>query len=233
MCKLTTSRILATALFISNLLHGVRAWTSITTKTAITTTITTTTRTPRSLLSRHGARPSRPASSLPASLSSNLVDSSTATTSIADISNNNIVDWDWQSLASSAFIDTDTRPILLFDGVCNFCNAGVNLAIDLDMTDQGAIRFCSLQSKTGQSLLLQHGKHANDLSSVVLVESLDTAYVESEAVLRTTEWTARVGQTHGRTRSQGLAGVCPQRSVPCSGAESLHLWRTRDGVVSI
>ena len=30
------------------------------------------------------------------------------------------------------YFATDKRPIILFDGVCNLCNGGVNLALDLD-----------------------------------------------------------------------------------------------------
>jgi predicted DCC family thiol-disulfide oxidoreductase YuxK len=97
------------------------------------------------------------------------------------------VDWDWQTVAEQAFSVADQRPILLFDGVCNFCNGGVNLALDLDTSDAGVLRFASLQSITGQSLLLQAGKDRNDLRSVVLVESLAHQYFESEAVLRTCE----------------------------------------------
>jgi len=96
------------------------------------------------------------------------------------------LDWDWPAVAQAVFTE-DTRPVLLFDGVCNFCNAGVNTALDLDTSPQGVLRYASLQSHTGQALLMQHGKAPSDLSSVVLVESLDRAYFESQAVLRTAE----------------------------------------------
>ena len=41
------------------------------------------------------------------------------------------VGWDWESLAASAF-EKDQRPVILFDGVCNLCNGGVNFALDHD-----------------------------------------------------------------------------------------------------
>jgi hypothetical protein len=47
----------------------------------------------------------------------------------------NVVDWDWQTVAKNVFQD-DKRPIILFDGHCNLCNGGVNFAIDHD--PQGA-----------------------------------------------------------------------------------------------
>ena len=41
------------------------------------------------------------------------------------------VSWDWKSLAATVF-EKDQRPVILFDGVCNLCNGGVNFAIDHD-----------------------------------------------------------------------------------------------------
>lgn len=125
-----------------------------------------------------------PSFSLRASLSSNPPLSGIAV-STATIPNS-AADWDWQAVAEQAF-SVDQRPILLFDGVCNFCNGGVNLALDLDTTETGVLRFASLQSITGQSLLMKAGKQRNDLNSVVLVESPEKQYFESEAVLRTAE----------------------------------------------
>jgi len=101
------------------------------------------------------------------------------------------VDFDWKAVVDSVFATQDKRPIVLFDGVCNLCNGGVNFALDHD--EQGKFRFVSLQSKVGQSLLLASGKAYNDISSIVLVE-LDSisasgkvktkAYYKSDAVLR-------------------------------------------------
>jgi predicted DCC family thiol-disulfide oxidoreductase YuxK len=89
-------------------------------------------------------------------------------------------DLDWRQVAKDAFRE-DKRPIILFDGVCNLCNGGVNFALDNDSI--GEFRFASLQSETGQSLLLRSGKKANDISSIVLVTE-DKSYFKSEAVLR-------------------------------------------------
>lgn len=41
------------------------------------------------------------------------------------------VGWDWKSIAASAF-EKDQRAVILFDGVCNLCNGGVNFALDHD-----------------------------------------------------------------------------------------------------
>lgn len=45
-------------------------------------------------------------------------------------------------LRAQSLFETDTRPVILFDGVCNFCNAYVNTIIDYD--PEGKFRFASL-----------------------------------------------------------------------------------------
>lgn len=47
----------------------------------------------------------------------------------------------------------------------------------------GHFRFVSLQSKVGQSLLLQSGRRPDDLSSIVVCYYDGTAQVESDAIL--------------------------------------------------
>ena len=80
--------------------------------------------------------------------------------------------------------DSDQRPIILFDGVCNLCNNAVNLALDWD--PKGKLRFAALQSKVGRALLEANGRKADDISSIVLVTS-GGAYTKSDAVLKITE----------------------------------------------
>jgi predicted DCC family thiol-disulfide oxidoreductase YuxK len=60
------------------------------------------------------------------------------------------------------------EPIVLFDGVCKVCNAGVNFIIDHD--SRARLRFAALQSPTGQRLLRQFGLRTNDFDTMVLVE---------------------------------------------------------------
>jgi predicted DCC family thiol-disulfide oxidoreductase YuxK len=75
----------------------------------------------------------------------------------------------------------DKRPVILFDGVCNLCNGGVNFALDADPT--GKLRFAALQSEVGRALLQADGRSADDISTIVLVE--ESGYSEkSSAVLR-------------------------------------------------
>lgn len=49
----------------------------------------------------------------------------------AETKTENVVSWDWQQVATSVF-EEDERPIILFDGLCNLCNGGVNFALDHD-----------------------------------------------------------------------------------------------------
>jgi len=100
------------------------------------------------------------------------------------------VNFDWRSIASSVFNTGDSRPVVLFDGVCNLCNGAVNFSLDHD--SKGNFRFASLQSKVGKSLLLSAGKRHDDISSIVLIEpyskgtntTATQAYFKSDAVLK-------------------------------------------------
>jgi predicted DCC family thiol-disulfide oxidoreductase YuxK len=82
--------------------------------------------------------------------------------------------------------------ILLFDGVCNFCDSAVNFVIAHD--SEGYFRFAPLQSDTGRELTHkfglkfegeQPGKDDGSIpiDSVILIED-DKAYTHSSAALR-------------------------------------------------
>lgn len=61
-----------------------------------------------------------------------------------------------------------TAPVLLFDGVCNLCNASVQWVL---LRDQKAVfQFSALQSETGQTLLQKWGRSTEDFDSVVLID---------------------------------------------------------------
>lgn len=70
--------------------------------------------------------------------------------------------------------------IVLFDGVCNFCESSVQFILRHDKT--GSLRFASLQSEIGQQLLTAYGI-SHELQSVVFVES-GKAYTKSAAAFR-------------------------------------------------
>ncbi|KAM1600963.1 DCC family protein At1g52590, chloroplastic isoform X2 [Malus sylvestris] len=91
---------------------------------------------------------------------------------------------DWVE-ATSGFFENDTRPIMLFDGVCNLCNGGVKFVRDNDRNR--SIRFEALQSEAGKKLLRRSGRAPDDISSVVLVEK-DRSFIKSEAVVKIMEY---------------------------------------------
>jgi predicted DCC family thiol-disulfide oxidoreductase YuxK len=74
-----------------------------------------------------------------------------------------------------------TRPIVLFDGVCNLCNRLVQFIIKKDKKKQ--FLFASLQGKTGQEILKKSNLPANDFHSFILVEG-DRIYTRSTAALK-------------------------------------------------
>ena len=84
------------------------------------------------------------------------------------------------SEAANAIPETNA-PIVLYDGVCGFCNQSVQLILRHDR--KGRFRFASLQSEVGQALLKRHGLATDDLDTFVLVED-GRAYVRSTGALR-------------------------------------------------
>lgn len=84
-------------------------------------------------------------------------------------------------LPSSISVDTAStgHPIVLFDGVCNLCNAAVNFIIERD--PEAVFRFAPLQSDVGRRLVRTWGLEGED--TLVLVEHGRCA-VRSTAALR-------------------------------------------------
>ena len=78
-------------------------------------------------------------------------------------------------------------PVILFDGVCNLCNALVRFVIRHD--SGGLFRFAAQQSPIGQALIGSRFSGAVQPSSIVLIAD-DSTWTESGAVL---EICARLG----------------------------------------
>ncbi|MGG2112227.1 thiol-disulfide oxidoreductase DCC family protein [Lysinibacillus pakistanensis] len=70
--------------------------------------------------------------------------------------------------------------IILFDGVCNFCDSSVQFVIKHDQA--AYFQFASVQSDIGQALLAKYNVSEN-VDSVILIEH-GKAYAESTAALR-------------------------------------------------
>jgi predicted DCC family thiol-disulfide oxidoreductase YuxK len=73
-------------------------------------------------------------------------------------------------------------PVLLFDGVCNLCDAAVRFVIERD-PPPATFRFAALQSETGRALLGRFGLPVDALDTVVLLDG-ERAFTRSSAGLR-------------------------------------------------
>lgn len=73
------------------------------------------------------------------------------------------------------------KKIILFDGVCNFCNSTVLKIIQLDKND--TFLFASIQSKKGQELTAHFNIDTVKTDSIILVESDIKFSVRSAAAL--------------------------------------------------
>jgi predicted DCC family thiol-disulfide oxidoreductase YuxK len=73
------------------------------------------------------------------------------------------------------------HPVVLFDGVCNFCNASVQWILRRDRA--GAFRFASLQSAAAKAELARIGLGDFCADSVVLIEG-GRHFLRTDAALR-------------------------------------------------
>jgi predicted DCC family thiol-disulfide oxidoreductase YuxK len=92
--------------------------------------------------------------------------------------------------------------VVLFDGVCNFCNGAVNWIIAHD--PQAKFKFAPLQSEFGERVRRKSGI-AEEVDSIILVEN-DQAYTRSSAALR-------ILKTLGGIWSVGYAGIIVPRAI--------------------
>ncbi len=73
------------------------------------------------------------------------------------------------------------KKIVLFDGICNYCNDKINYIIKNDKQD--IFRFVALQSETGQKIIKYLGIDTS-IDSIVLYEPGYAYFIKSEAVFR-------------------------------------------------
>lgn len=73
------------------------------------------------------------------------------------------------------------KKIILFDGVCNYCNDKINFIIKNDKQD--VFRFVALQSETGQKIIKYLGIDVS-IDSIILYEPGYAYFIKSEAVFR-------------------------------------------------
>ncbi len=79
---------------------------------------------------------------------------------------------------------TAGAPVLLYDGVCGFCNKTVQIILDHDR--RGTLRFAALQSDYGRAVVERHPE-LRGVDSVVFVENDsdgERVYTRSDAALK-------------------------------------------------
>ena len=76
-----------------------------------------------------------------------------------------------------------TKPyhnIIVFDGICNFCNSSVNFIIERD--HKNIFKFAPMQSETGQKMLAAHNISSYNIDTFLLVKNGE-AFTKSDAAL--------------------------------------------------
>jgi predicted DCC family thiol-disulfide oxidoreductase YuxK len=106
------------------------------------------------------------------------------------------------------------HPVVLFDGVCNFCDGTVDFLMDRDPDRR--LRFAALQSEIGGRLLRQFEIAGEPLETLILIED-GLAYTRSTAVLRS----ARYLRSPWRFASWLLA-------VPEGVRDAIYSWIARN-----
>jgi predicted DCC family thiol-disulfide oxidoreductase YuxK len=71
--------------------------------------------------------------------------------------------------------------VVLFDGVCNFCNGAVNFIIARDRG--GYFKFAPLQSDVGIETQIRYGIDPSKIDSILLVEN-EKVFLHSTAALK-------------------------------------------------
>jgi len=105
------------------------------------------------------------------------------------------------------------HPLVLFDGVCNYCNSMVNFAIRHDPS--GKLRFAPLQSSTGKKMRTLH-QIPESIDSVILIEE-GKVYTYSDAALRIAR--------HFRWPAKSLNGLL---IVPKFIRQGIYKWIARN-----
>ena len=76
----------------------------------------------------------------------------------------------------------DGKQLVLFDGICNLCNASVNFIIKNDKKDR--FRFTPIQSKVGQQIIKDLNIDTKKTDSIILYsEKKEISYKSTAALL--------------------------------------------------
>jgi predicted DCC family thiol-disulfide oxidoreductase YuxK len=78
-------------------------------------------------------------------------------------------------------MNKQANDIILFDGICNFCNFWVNRLMKFDK--KFIFKFAALQSTVGKELLQQHLQNEIDLDSFILISDNKLSKKSTAALL--------------------------------------------------
>ncbi|MBA6154165.1 thiol-disulfide oxidoreductase DCC family protein [Gelidibacter maritimus] len=74
------------------------------------------------------------------------------------------------------------KKLILFDGVCNLCDASVQYVIKHDKDD--VFRYTTLQGEVGQAVIKKFNVDTNKMDSILLYSSEDGISYKSSAALK-------------------------------------------------
>ena len=74
--------------------------------------------------------------------------------------------------------------IIIFDGVCNFCNGAVNFIIERDSSN--VFKFSPMQSERAQELILKHKVHDVGYDTFLLIKN-EQCFVRTNAAFEITK----------------------------------------------
>ena len=72
-------------------------------------------------------------------------------------------------------------PIILFDGVCNFCNRTINIILKYDKV--AYFQFAASQSNAAMGIMQAFGLEENAIASVILIDQ-EKVYTKTDAVIQ-------------------------------------------------
>lgn len=119
------------------------------------------------------------------------------------------------------------KQIILFDGVCNFCNSVVNKIIAAD--HKNVFVFASLQSEIGEKIKTHIGVQ-KEMDSILLYQPGIAYYVKSDAVLHI------AAQLQGKYRLLEMGKVLPaflRNSLYDYFAKNRYRWFGKQATCSV
>ncbi len=83
----------------------------------------------------------------------------------------------------------ENKKIILFDGICNLCNAWIRFLIKHDTND--VFRYVSIQSNLGQQIIEMLEIDVSKTDSIILYEKEKNYYIKSKAIFKITKTLGR------------------------------------------